>query len=371
MKIILKRGRNPFHVFKRCRSSTEGRPNCGHICLNDDKQNLKRFANLEKIHLKKNACTKKVEIFIDDLILLTKRKNVFSFYSFDLCFLIKLEILRNKEKMNLRKMPITLSSNNMIDFVNLVHACEEVAFEEYSPMEKKIFLKETQLNDTHAVNRCKYDNVGVEVVEEHCYENKEKIQRKEGTMKPHEMQRDLIENKLYENFKNDLIFYHTGDLMNSLDKVKKEDLTEKIDLPMSLNYIENYKILNLREEENNVYNKYIHLFEDMHNVKLIKAKHFETPEQDYHVQKKIKNIIKNMNNSELFLFYKCTQILNSFVFTYLFLNGHMDYKEAYRYSNLDYIYQFLKWGYVYDVNIYKDASALLTLSSLRLIRAVL
>lgn len=74
-----------------------------------------------------------------------------------------------------------------------------------------------------------------------------------------------------------------------------------------------------------------------------------------------------MNNSEIFIFYKCTQILNSFIFSYLFLKGYINYKDVYRYCNLEYIYQFSKWGYVYDINIVKDSSSLLTLSSLMLI----
>ncbi|GAB65463.1 hypothetical protein PCYB_061950, partial [Plasmodium cynomolgi strain B] len=332
MKRILwggKRGRTPpFRPFVNLGYSRKLGKNDMHtgryLCLNNDKRTLNKFANLEKIHLKKNTCTGKVEIFIDDLILLTNGKNVLSFESFDLCFLIKDELLRNREKMDLQKMPLTLMANNLVDF-----------------LEGKV----PQGGDTHM--------------------------KEEDKGSYFQSQRTIMENKIFENFQNDLILYQNGD-PNIMDRVKKGGkYCQTIDLPKSLNYVENYKIKNLREEENNVYSKFISIFENIHGVKLRRANHFETPVQDLHVEEKIKNLIKNMNSSGIFLFYKCTQILNSFVFSYLFLHGHMGYKDVYRCCNLEYIYQFVKWGYVYDVHGARDAGALLALSSLRLFGALL
>ncbi|KJP85985.1 hypothetical protein AK88_04394 [Plasmodium fragile] len=331
MKRILwagKRGRTSFRPFVHVGYSHTWGKNDMHtgryLCLNNDKWTLNKFANLKNIHLKKNTCTGKVEIFIDDLILLTNGKNVLSFESFDLCFLIKYELLRNREKMDLQKMPVTLTANNLVDF-----------------LEGTI----PQGRDTHMKGEDKGNYF--------------------------QEQRALMENKIFENFQNDLILYQNGH-PNMLDRVKKGgEESHTIDLPKSLNYVENYNIKNLREEENNVYTKFISIFENIHGVKLRRANHFETPVQDLDVEEKIKNMIKIMNSSGIFLFYKCTQILNSFVFSYLFLHGHMGYKEVYRCCNLEYIYQFFKWGYVYDVHGAKDAGALLALSSLRLVGALL
>ncbi|CAA9987147.1 conserved Plasmodium protein, unknown function [Plasmodium knowlesi strain H] len=295
-----------------------------YLCLNNDKRTLNKFANLKNIHLKKNTCTGKVEIFIDDLILLTNGKNVLSFESFDLCFLIKYELLRNREKMDLQKMPLTLTANNFVDFLEGVIPPGG--------------------DDTHIKSKDK------------------QIYFQE--------QRMIMENKIFENFQNDLILYQNGQ-PNMMDRVKKLGGSQTIDLPKSLNYVENYEINNLMEEENNVYTKFISIFENIHGVKLRRANHFETPVQDLCVQEKIKNLLKNMNSSDIFLFYKCTQILNSFVFSYLFLHGYIGYKDVYRCCNLEYIYQFFKWGYVYDVHGTKDAGALLALSSLSLVRVLL
>ncbi|ANQ07091.1 Uncharacterized protein PCOAH_00014500 [Plasmodium coatneyi] len=295
-----------------------------YLCLNNDKRTLNKLANLKNIHLKKNTCTGKMEIFIDDSILLTNGKNVLSFESFDLCFLIKHELLRNREKMDLQKMPLTLTANNLVDFL-----------------------------------------------EGAVPQGEDKMHTKEEDKKVHfQQQRAIMENKIFENFQNDLILYQNGQ-PNMMDRVKKGGESQTIDLPKSLNYVENYKIKNLTEEENNVYNKYISIFENIHGVKLKRANHFETPVQDFHVEEKIKNLIKNMNSSGIFLFYKCTQILNSFVFSYLFLHGYIGYKDVYRCCNLESIYQFFKWGYVYDVHGAKDAGALLALSSLRVFEALL
>ncbi|EUR71296.1 hypothetical protein PFAG_02938 [Plasmodium falciparum Santa Lucia] len=184
-----------------------------------------------------------------------------------------------------------------------------------------------------------------------------------------------MEKKIYENFINDLIFYTNNNEEHAFNMHKNSlhDLKKKtIHLPNCLNYINKYNINNnLYQEQKYIYNKFINLFEHIHNIKLNRANHFETPEQNFDVQEKIQKLIKNMNNSEIFLFYKCTQYLNSFIFTYLFLNRYINYKDVYRYCNLEYIYQFFKWGYVYDVNIMKDANTLLMLSSLRLINKMI
>ncbi|EUR71297.1 hypothetical protein PFBG_03024 [Plasmodium falciparum 7G8] len=103
--------KNVFSIFKKYNSS--------YICFDENKQNLKKFCNIKNIELRKNVHTNKTEIFIDDKILLTNRKNVFSLKNEDLCLLIKLEILRNKNNMDVLKTPITLCVNNLIDFVNL------------------------------------------------------------------------------------------------------------------------------------------------------------------------------------------------------------------------------------------------------------
>ncbi|EUD66231.1 hypothetical protein C922_03426 [Plasmodium inui San Antonio 1] len=330
MKRILwggKRGRTPFRPFIKLGYSHNLRKKDVHtaryLCLNSDKRTVNKFANLKSIHLKRNTCTGKVEIFIDDLILLTNGKNVLSFESLDLCFLIKYELLQNREKIDLKRMPLTLTANNLVDF-------QEGAV--------------SQGEDTPI--------------------------KEEDKGSYFQQQRTIMENKIFENFQNDLILYQNGQT-NMLDRVNKGGGSQTIDLPKSLNYVENYKIKNLREEENNVYTKFISIFENIHGVKLRRANHFETPVQDLHVEEKIKNLIKSMNSSGIFLFYKCTQILNSFVFSYLFLHGYMGYKEVYRCCNLEYIYQFSKWGYVYDVHGARDAGALLALSSLRLLGSLL
>ncbi|CAG9481500.1 unnamed protein product [Plasmodium vivax] len=325
MKRILwggKGGRSPFRQFPSWGHSHSLRKNDvhtgRHLRLNSDKWTVNKFANLRGIHLRKNTCTGKVEIFIDDSILLTNGGKVLSFESFDLCFLIKQELLRNREKMDLQKMPLTLMANNLVDFLEGENAHMEG------------------------------ENKGSHFQE----------------------QRSIMENKIFENFQNDLILYQNGQ-PNMMDEVKNGGGSQTIDLPKSLNYIENYKIKSLREEENIVYSKFISIFENIHGVKLRRANHFETPVQDLHVEEKIKNLIKNMNSSGIFLFYKCTQILSSFVFSYLFLHGHMGYKDVYRCCNLESIHQFVKWGYVYDVHGARDAGALLALSSLRLLGALL
>ncbi|KAI4837892.1 ATP synthase mitochondrial F1 complex assembly factor 2 [Plasmodium brasilianum] len=361
---------------------------CSHICFNDNKQNLKKFANLKNIDLRKNEKTNKIEIFVDDKILLTNKKNVFALENYDLCFLIKLELLRNRKEMEILKMPLTLSVNNLIDFINLkegehktlegsnykrelYHIEEEGEPNKRTPLQffeqgKVICRSKNEVGDEKMNIGKRSSNSSNSSNSHGNIESKAQIR-----MNSFEIERILMENKIYEHFNNDLIFYGNNEI-NILDTHReKEDLEKNINLPSSLNYVENYKIKNLYKEENTVYNKFINIFERIHQVKLNIAKNFETPEQDQNVQKKMKNLIKNLNDSEVFIFYKCSQILHSFIFTYLFLNNYVDYKEAYRYCNLEYIYQYFKWGYVFDVNSEKDASTLLRLSSLRLINKII
>ncbi|SPJ10663.1 conserved Plasmodium protein, unknown function [Plasmodium sp. DRC-Itaito] len=330
--------KNVFSMFKKYNSS--------YICFDENKQNLKKFCNIKNIELRKNVHTNKTEIFIDDKVLLTNRKNVFSLKSEDLCLLIKLEILRNKSNMDVLKTPITLCVNNLIDFIN---------------------LKEQNLLPKNYDN--KYDNKG----DHFNYHNYINNNKKERILYFFEKERTLMEKKIYENFINDLIFYINNNEEHAFNMHKNSlhDIKKTIHLPNCLNYINKYHINNLYEEQKYIYNKFINLFERIHNIKLNTANHFETPEQNFDVQEKIQKLIKNMNNSEIFLFYKCTQYLNSFIFTYLFLNRYINYKDVYRYCNLEYIYQFFKWGYVYDVNIMKDANTLLMLSTLRLINKMI
>ncbi|CRG99114.1 conserved Plasmodium protein, unknown function [Plasmodium relictum] len=387
---------NLFKIFKKYGSS--------YIWFTNNKQNLKKFCNLKNIDLKKNSHTNKIEIFIDDKILLTNSKNVFSLENFDLCFLIKLELLKNKNEMDILKMPLTLSSNNLIDFINSKKGNQTL--EKYDYKDKN-FLKDITNNVNYLKNfksdKVNYNNgngIGINEknkIEDYnikknssfskntyyedniyknnfCQNNLTDIHCSNNDKNTYmfnyfETERTLIENKIYENFKNDLIFYSNNE-KNMLNTDKK-CLENSISLPSSLNYIENYKINNLYKEESDTFDMFIKMFEKMHEVKLNKAKNFETPIQNQNAQEKVQTLIKNMNDSEIFIFYKCTQILNSFIFTYLFLNNHLNYKEVYRYCNLEYIYQFFKWGYVFDVNIIKDSNALLMLSSLRLINKIL
>ncbi|VWU52820.1 ATP synthase mitochondrial F1 complex assembly factor 2, putative [Hepatocystis sp. ex Piliocolobus tephrosceles] len=346
-----------------------------YIHFNNDKQNLKKFANFNSVHLKKNEITNKTEIFINDKILLTNKKNVFALECYDLCFLIKLEFLRNRHELILSEMPLTVCANNLIDF---------------------LFMQK----------RGNYDLLNID-----SYEDRSIISNINNTNTETEqdinnclsIERLAVVNKVYQTFQTDLIFYQnketgmgmgmgmgmgtevgteegmgigmgTGTFNCELKKKKnsKDNTSELfVNLPYSLNYIEIDKITNLQKEESNVYNKHIKLFEKIHQIKLNNAKNFEIPEQDINVQEKIKNLIKNMNSSELFIFYQCTQVLNSFIYTYLFLNGYINYKQVYRYCNLEYMYQFITWGYVYDINSVKDSNALLTLCSLYLVNKLI
>ncbi|KOB88252.1 hypothetical protein PFDG_00689 [Plasmodium falciparum Dd2] len=406
--------KNVFSIFKKYNSS--------YICFDENKQNLKKFCNIKNIELRKNVHTNKTEIFIDDKILLTNRKNVFSLKNEDLCLLIKLEILRNKNNMDVLKTPITLCVNNLIDFVNLkehnmlpknydhkynnkgdnkynnkgdnkynnkgdseYNKCDS----EYNKCDSEYNKCDSEYNKCDSeYNKCdsEYNNKG-----DNKYNNKDYSEynkgdhfnyhnyinnnNKERILYFFEIERTLMEKKIYENFINDLIFYTNNNEEHAFNMHKNSlhDLKKKtIHLPNCLNYINKYNINNnLYQEQKYIYNKFINLFEHIHNIKLNRANHFETPEQNFDVQEKIQKLIKNMNNSEIFLFYKCTQYLNSFIFTYLFLNRYINYKDVYRYCNLEYIYQFFKWGYVYDVNIMKDANTLLMLSSLRLINKMI
>ncbi|ETB58951.1 hypothetical protein YYC_03700 [Plasmodium yoelii 17X] len=356
---------NIFHIFKKNNSSF--------ICFGEGKYNLKKFENLKKIDLKKNENINKIEIFIDGKKLLTNNKNVFAVQNMDLAFLVKLELLRNSKEMNILKMPLTLFMNNLIDFIN--------PKEGIGVKTKNMNTIQTENNNNYQINNLEKEeknnthnhvnNVGKDL--DNCKNETGEFLTKFSNynikgMSHFDIQRALIEKNIYDHFKTDLIFYRSDEI-NSFGTEKKKimDLENPINLPNSVNYLENYKIKNLREEENNIYNKFMNIFEDIHKIKLNSAKNFETPEQDEHVHKTIQNLIKNMNNSEIFIFYKCTQILNSFIFSYLFLKGYINYKDVYRYCNLEYIYQFSKWGYVYDINIIKDSSSLLTLSSLMLI----
>ncbi|CAD2086938.1 ATP synthase mitochondrial F1 complex assembly factor 2, putative [Plasmodium vinckei lentum] len=356
---------NIFHIFKKNNSSF--------ICFGEGKYNLKKFENLKKIDLKKDENINKIEIFIDGKKLLTNNKNVFAVQNMDLAFLVKLELLRNSKEMNILKMPLTLFMNNLIDFIN--------PKEGLGVKTKNMNTIQTEHNNNYQINNLEKEeknsththvnNMGKDL--DNCRNDTGEFLSsfsncniKERTH--FDIQRALIEKNIYDHFKTDLIFYRSDEI-NSFGTEKKKymDLENSINLPNSVNYLENYKIKNLREEENNIYNKFMNMFEDIHKIKLNSAKNFETPEQDEHVHKTIQNLIKNMNNSEIFIFYKCTQILNSFIFSYLFLKGYINYKDVYRYCNLEYIYQFSKWGYVYDINSIKDSSSLLTLSSLMLI----
>lgn len=355
--------KNVFSIFKKYNSS--------YICFDENKQNLKKFCNIKNIELRKNVHTNKTEIFIDDKILLTNRKNVFSLKNEDLCLLIKLEILRNKNNMDVLKTPITLCVNNLIDFVNL---------KEHNMLPKNYDHKYNNKGDNKYNNKGdnKYNNKDYSEYnkgDHFNYHNYINNNNKERILYFFEIERTLMEKKIYENFINDLIFYTNNNEEHAFNMHKNSlhDLKKKtIHLPNCLNYINKYNINNnLYQEQKYIYNKFINLFEHIHNIKLNRANHFETPEQNFDVQEKIQKLIKNMNNSEIFLFYKCTQYLNSFIFTYLFLNRYINYKDVYRYCNLEYIYQFFKWGYVYDVNIMKDANTLLMLSSLRLINKMI
>ncbi|CZT98507.1 ATP synthase mitochondrial F1 complex assembly factor 2 [Plasmodium falciparum NF54] len=420
--------KNVFSIFKKYNSS--------YICFDENKQNLKKFCNIKNIELRKNVHTNKTEIFIDDKILLTNRKNVFSLKNEDLCLLIKLEILRNKNNMDVLKTPITLCVNNLIDFVNLkehnmlpknydhkynnkgdnkynnkgdnkynnkgdseynkcdseYNKCDSEynkCDSEYNKCDSEYNKCDSEYNKCDSeYNKCdsEYNNKG-----DNKYNNKDYSEynkgdhfnyhnyinnnNKERILYFFEIERTLMEKKIYENFINDLIFYTNNNEEHAFNMHKNSlhDLKKKtIHLPNCLNYINKYNINNnLYQEQKYIYNKFINLFEHIHNIKLNRANHFETPEQNFDVQEKIQKLIKNMNNSEIFLFYKCTQYLNSFIFTYLFLNRYINYKDVYRYCNLEYIYQFFKWGYVYDVNIMKDANTLLMLSSLRLINKMI
>lgn len=355
--------KNVFSIFKKYNSS--------YICFDENKQNLKKFCNIKNIELRKNVHTNKTEIFIDDKILLTNRKNVFSLKNEDLCLLIKLEILRNKNNMDVLKTPITLCVNNLIDFVNL---------KEHNMLPKNYDHKYNNKGDNKYNNKGdnKYNNKDYSEYnkgDHFNYHNYINNNNKERILYFFEIERTLMEKKIYENFINDLIFYTNNNEEHAFNMHKNSlhDLKKKtIHLPNCLNYINKYNINNnLYQEQKYIYNKFINLFEHIHTIKLNRANHFETPEQNFDVQEKIQKLIKNMNNSEIFLFYKCTQYLNSFIFTYLFLNRYINYKDVYRYCNLEYIYQFFKWGYVYDVNIMKDANTLLMLSSLRLINKMI
>ncbi|SCM02864.1 conserved Plasmodium protein, unknown function [Plasmodium chabaudi adami] len=356
---------NIFHIFKKNNSSF--------ICFGEGKYNLKKFENLKKIDLKKNESINKVEIFIDGKKLLTNNKNVFAVQNMDLAFLVKLELLRNSKEMNILKMPLTLFMNNLIDFINpkegigvKTKSMNTIQTENSNNYQINNLEKEEKSSTHHHVNNVDKDLDNCQNGTEEFLSNFSNCNIKERTH--FDIQRALIEKNIYDHFKTDLIFYRSDEI-NSFGTEKKKfmDLENSINLPNSVNYLENYKIKNLREEENNIYNKFMNMFEDIHKIKLNSAKNFETPEQDEHVHKTIQNLIKNMNNSEIFIFYKCTQILNSFIFSYLFLKGYINYKDVYRYCNLEYIYQFSKWGYVYDINSVKDSSSLLTLSSLMLI----
>ncbi|SOV77237.1 conserved Plasmodium protein, unknown function [Plasmodium sp. gorilla clade G3] len=394
--------KNVFSIFKKYNSS--------YICFDENKQNLKKFCNIKNIELRKNVHTNKTEIFIDDKILLTNRKNVFSLKNEDLCLLIKLEILRNKNNMDVLKTPITLCVNNLIDFVNLKE--QNMLPKNYDNKydnkgDNKYDNKGDNIYDNKSDNI--YDNKGDNIYDnksdyiydnkgDYIYDNKSDYiydnkgdniydnksdhsnyhdyinnNKKERIVYFFEIERTLMEKKIYENFINDLIFYINNNEQHAFNMHKNSlhDIKKTIHLPNCLNYINKYHINNLYEEQKYIYNKFINLFERIHNIKLNIANHFETPEQNFDVQEKIQKLIKNMNNSEIFLFYKCTQYLNSFIFTYLFLNRYINYKDVYRYCNLEYIYQFFKWGYVYDVNIMKDANTLLMLSSLRLINKMM
>lgn len=330
------------------------------ICFNNDVHTLKKLKNLKKVELRKSkegSSNEKIDIFIDDKKLLTHKKNDFSFEKYDLCFLIKLELLRNKNTMNLLHMPILITANNLIDFIHTEDTTKEPTHEE-----------ETKEKETVETYERKYKG------RNHYIEKPHHIIQDELDEKAnlHECKTDrkIIESKLMEYFKNDLILYNNAD-KNELISDSSKRISKSIDLPSSLNYIGSYKIRNLYEEEKYVYDKYITLFEQIHQIKIQRATNFETPIQNKHTEGKIYEIIKNMKNSEIFIFYKCTQLLHSFIFTYLFLNGTLSYKEVYRYCNLEYVYQFSKWGYVYDINIMKDANALLTLSVLFLIDTIL
>ncbi|SCM07580.1 conserved Plasmodium protein, unknown function [Plasmodium chabaudi adami] len=356
---------NIFHIFKKNNSSF--------ICFGEGKYNLKKFENLKKIDLKKNESINKVEIFIDGKKLLTNNKNVFAVQNMDLAFLVKLELLRNSKEMNILKMPLTLFMNNLIDFINpkegigvKTKSMNTIQTENSNNYQINNLEKEEKSSTHHHVNNVDKDLDNCQNGTEEFLSNFSNCNIKERTH--FDIQRALIEKNIYDHFKTDLIFYRSDEI-NSFGTEKKKfmDLENSINLPNSVNYLENYKIKNLREEENNIYNKFMNMFEDIHKIKLNSAKNFETPEQDEHVHKTIQNLIKNMNNSEIFIFYKCTKILNSFIFSYLFLKGYINYKDVYRYCNLEYIYQFSKWGYVYDINSVKDSSSLLTLSSLMLI----
>ncbi|SCL99293.1 conserved Plasmodium protein, unknown function [Plasmodium chabaudi chabaudi] len=356
---------NIFHIFKKNNSSF--------ICFGEGKYNLKKFENLKKIDLKKNESINKVEIFIDGKKLLTNNKNVFAVQNMDLAFLVKLELLRNSKEMNILKMPLTLFMNNLIDFINpkegigvKTKSMNTIQTENNNNYQINNLEKEEKSTTHHHVNNVDKELDNCRNGTEEFSSNFSNCNNKERTH--FDIQRALIEKNIYDHFKTDLIFYRSDEI-NSFGTEKKKfmDLENSINLPNSVNYLENYKIKNLREEENNIYNKFMNMFENIHKIKLNSAKNFETPEQDEHVHKTIQNLIKNMNNSEIFIFYKCTQILNSFIFSYLFLKGYINYKDVYRYCNLEYIYQFSKWGYVYDINSVKDSSSLLTLSSLMLI----
>ncbi|SOV22976.1 conserved Plasmodium protein, unknown function [Plasmodium sp. DRC-Itaito] len=341
--------KNVFSIFKKYNSS--------YICFDENKENLKKFCNIKNIELRKNGHTNKTEIFIDDKLLLTNRKNVFSLKNEDLCLLIKLEILRNKNNMDVLKTPITLCVNNLIDFVNL---------KEHKKIPKNYDKKNDNKGDNIYDNYINTQNNNIIIQNNIHNNNKQDVDL-------FEIERNLMEKKIYENFINDLIFYINNYEQHDFNMHKNSlhDIKKTIHLPNCLNYINKYHINNLYQEQKYTYNKFINLFERIHNIKLNIASHFETPEQNLDVQEKMQKLIKNMNNSEIFLFYKCTQYLNSFIFTYLFLNRYINYKDVYRYCNLEYIYQFFKWGYVYDVNIMKDANTLLMLSSLRLINKMM
>ncbi|KNC37237.1 hypothetical protein PFLG_02373 [Plasmodium falciparum RAJ116] len=316
--------KNFFSIFKKYNSS--------YICFDENKQNLKKFCNIKNIELRKNVHTNKTEIFIDDKILLTNRKNVFSLKNEDLCLLIKLEILRNKNNMDVLKTPITLCVNNLIDFVNLkehnmlpknydhkynnkgdnkynnkgdnkynnkgdseYNKCDS----EYNKCDSEYNKCDSEYNKCDSeYNKCdsEYNNKG-----DNKYNNKDYSEynkgdhfnyhnyinnnNKERILYFFEIERTLMEKKIYENFINDLIFYTNNNEEHAFNMHKNSlhDLKKKtIHLPNCLNYINKYNINNnLYQEQKYIYNKFINLFEHIHNIKLNRANHFETPEQNF------------------------------------------------------------------------------------------